>query len=365
MYKCFNKLGKRGFKHAMAATTITTEQFREQFKSVSADRFENAPEELERAVDEADDLRAHPKTAGWRERLNRPPEKDEIAEEMRKMRDSAPGEDETRLSYLSKGGEAVLDEVVNLIQFMWSNSSDKWEDSLKIGVIIPLFKKGDRNDPNNYRGVCLLPMGRRILARISTTRLKKWAEEIGLLDDNQAGFRCGRSTADATQVMMRLQEDTIDLRARGGGQGEEDVVPSARLLDLRKAYPRENKPALWRLLRRYGLDGNFLRVLMDMHESTAYMVKGKEGNSGTWVPERGLTEGCPSSPDLFKIYHQAVMRVAEKARKAKAEETGMSAGLVIKWVPGSAFPNEKTWEKENSEAISVNIEKSLSPTTQR
>ena len=73
-----------------------------------------------------------------------------------------------------------------------------------------------------------------------------------LLDDNQAGFRKGRSTADATQIMMRLQEDGVDLRKRGGA-GQDEFIPSARLLDLRKAYPRVNKAALWLLLRRYGL----------------------------------------------------------------------------------------------------------------
>ena len=33
--------------------------------------------------------------------------------------------------------------------------------------------------------------------------------------------------------------------------------------------------------------------------------------------------------------------------------------IIIKWVPGSAFPNERTWEKCNSEAIEVVVDKSL------
>ena len=306
------------------------------------------------------DLRDDPRTAAWRTSLNLPPEKDEIVKEMRKMKDSAPGENGARIRYILQAGEETEKVVVELVQFMWKNGADSWEETLKRGLIVPMFKKGDRNDPNNYRGVCLLSMGRRIVARIVSTRLTKWAEDMQLLDDDQSGFRSGRSTADATQVMMRLQEDGIDLKKRGGAQ-QDGFVPAARLLDLKKAYPRVNKAALWMLLRRYGLEGDFLRLLQDLHESTEYVVRGKEGNSEPWVPERGLTEGCPSSPGLFNIYHQAVMRVAKKEREIKAAENGNGvAGIVMKWVPGSAFPDRNKWEKKNcSEAVPVVVEKSL------
>ena len=54
------------------------------------------------------------------------------------------------------------------------------------------------------------------------------------------------------------------------------------------------------------------------------------------------------------------MRIAAKKRKKRAEEKGQVAGVVVKWVPGSAFPSEKGWEKsDNSEAIAVIIDKSL------
>ena len=45
---------------------------------------------------------------------------------------------------------------------------------------------------NTFRGVCLLPIMSRILARILVTRLRNWAEATGALDENQAGFRQGR-----------------------------------------------------------------------------------------------------------------------------------------------------------------------------
>ena len=70
---------------------------------------------------------------------------------------------------------------------------------------MPLHKKGDRNARDNYRGVVLLAMGSRILARIMANRIRMWAEKMELFDDDQSGLRKGRSTADSTQVMIRMQ----------------------------------------------------------------------------------------------------------------------------------------------------------------
>ena len=112
------------------------------------------------------------------------------------------------------------------------------------------------------------------------------------------------------------------MRKRRRRRGESEEVggdPMARLLDLKKAYPRVSKPALWGILERYGLEGNFLRTLQDLHESTTYVVKGRGEDSSGWQLERGLREGCATSPTPFNIYHQVVMRRAEEARKEEAE----------------------------------------------
>ncbi len=150
----------------------------------------------------------------WREALDAIPTREEILTQLKKMRESAPGENGVRLIYLLQGGEEIINRVVELVQYMFINGSDKWEDELKEGVIIPLFKKGDKNNTNNYRGICLASMGTRVVDRIMADRLRIWAEKLNLLDDDQSGFRRGRSTADATQIMIRIQEDTVDLRRR-------------------------------------------------------------------------------------------------------------------------------------------------------
>ena len=130
---------------------------------------------------------------------------------------------------------------------------------------------------------------------------------MNLIDRNQWGFREGRSTADVTQVIVRMKEDADDYAKTLGNMGrearEENDRMVARLLDLEKAYLRVNKPVLWMLLERYGLKGIMLETLIDSHETTEYKVHGKEGMSSAWLPARGLREACTTFPILFNIYH--------------------------------------------------------------
>ena len=363
VYKKLKELGTRGMTRAPESTNLTKEEFKVHFQKISKDRFENDPEEMEATADLVEDISETEEATREAEILNATPSREEILKEMKKMKESAPGEDGVRLIYLFKGGPEVIEKVIEIVQFMFEYGAEKWEDSLKSGLVIPLFKKGDRNNVNNYRGVCLLAMGSRILARIMASRLRVWSENLKLIDDDQAGFRKNRSTCDVTQMMYRIQEDTKDLIKRADAADitiEEGEMPGARLLDLKKAYPRVNKPMLWKILQKYGARGKGLRVIMDLHETTFYKIKSREGTSESWVPQRGLREGCPSSPVLFNIFHQVVMRQGAKARKRKADETGLEVGISYCWIPGSTFPSSVKWEKSgNSEAKRIRIDKGL------
>ena len=228
---------------------------------------------------------------------------------------------------------------------------------LKVGQINLFQKKGDKQDPHNYRGVCHLAMGSRILAQIIAVRLRNWAEDLEPLDENQNGLRTGRSTADATQVFIRIEEDLQDLRKRRNYQGLKHKQMSdseARLLDLTKAYPRVNKPALWEILRRYGIKGTFLDTIVDLHESTSFAIRRCEEDSEEWTPGRGLREGCSTSPTMFNIFHHQVV-----IRKQKALTTQKQVGIKWNWSAGSEPPRPQHAEKYNGESSYRHILSSL------
>ncbi|XP_015119434.1 uncharacterized protein LOC107042764 [Diachasma alloeum] len=65
-----------------------------------------------------------------------------------------------------------------------------------------IFKKGDRDDPGNYRGIALVNTGTKLFNEILRKRLEKWAETNNILPESQHGFRRGRSCTDAIFCLL-------------------------------------------------------------------------------------------------------------------------------------------------------------------
>ena len=116
--------------------------------------------------------------------LNETPEEEEIMEALKEVKDSAPGKDEIRISYIEYADERTQKWIIEMVKNMFEERANQWDQDLKEGHMVPIFKKGDRNDPNNYRGVVMLAMISRVLARVIAKRLSWWAEHMELMDEN-------------------------------------------------------------------------------------------------------------------------------------------------------------------------------------
>ena len=74
-------------------------------------------------------------------------------------------------------------------------SSGQFPDAWTEAIIQPLHKKGNTQDPNNYRGISLLNVCSKLYSYILNKRLVTWIEENGSIGE-QAGFRRDYSTTD-------------------------------------------------------------------------------------------------------------------------------------------------------------------------
>ena len=332
MYQLLRKLGNMESKKAPPSEIFTAEEFRDFFSKVSETRNERTEEQRNETIALIKDLRNNPKAKEAAEKLDRKVTIEEVIKEWKEMKDGAPGKDGVTIKMIRNCHSSVQKALAKKIVEMSETHPDRWQECLKEGIVIPLHKKGPRNILGNYRGVCLLAMGSRILASVWASRLREWCEELNLLSDTQHGFRPGRSTGDAAQVMIRMNEEI-------GPGNETSGNMKVILLDIKKAYPRVNKGMLWEILKRYGIKENAMRNLKGLHEGTSFEVRGRDGNSTKWKPMRGLREGDASSPVLFNVYHSTAMEIAGERRKRSGHE---NPGIAWEWIPGNSLPPKDT-----------------------
>ena len=72
-----------------------------------------------------------------------------------------------------------------------------------------LFKKGDREDPGNYRGITLLSVVGKLFCKILNNTLVECLDKEGLLHEGQADFRVNRSCVDNIFKLNELVQGRI------------------------------------------------------------------------------------------------------------------------------------------------------------
>jgi len=76
----------------------------------------------------------------------------------------------------------------------------------------PIYKKSDKTDCINYRGISVLPATYKILSNILLSRLTPYAEEI--IGYNQCGFRRNLSATDHIFCIHKILEKKWEYNER-------------------------------------------------------------------------------------------------------------------------------------------------------
>jgi len=76
----------------------------------------------------------------------------------------SPGIDEISAELIKAGGGTICGEFRKLITSIWKK--EKLPEEWKEPIIVPIYKKGDKTDCNNYRGTSLFPTTYKILSNI-------------------------------------------------------------------------------------------------------------------------------------------------------------------------------------------------------
>eukprot|EP00752_Nemacystus_decipiens_P009020 g8051.t1 len=159
----------------------------------------------------------------------------------------------------------------------------EWKDA----TIKVLYKKGDRSNCNNFRGISLLSHIGKVLAKTITNRLTAFCEANDILPEEQCGFRPGRSTVCMLFVVRRLQE-----------LGRRRRIPLYMcFIDLQKAYDSVDRELLWKVLARAGIPAEMIAVIRKFHVGMRARVRMDDGELSDWFPVTQAATGVLDSAE--------------------------------------------------------------------
>jgi len=134
----------------------------------------------------------------------------------------------------------------------------------KIGILIPLFKKGDISNCSNYRGIVLLSVVLKVHERIMKERVREILDKQ--LEESRNIFRTGRCCQDYIFTLKQISEK-ICVHYQNIYVG---------FVDIMKAFDSVSRKQILHSLRKGGIKTRLRNNIKDIYEVTRNYVR-KEG----------------------------------------------------------------------------------------
>ena len=183
--------------------------------------------------------------------------------------------------------------------------------SLKIGKIVPIHKKGPKNECCNYRPTTLLSPLSKIFEKCIYKQMYTYLEKYNLLTPNQFGFRQNCSTSLAVRQLYDNFLESLDKKK----------ITYSVFIDLSKAFDTVDHEILLKKLQRYGFRGLPLQLIQSYltNRNQYAFVNGTKSNLRK--VKCGVPQGSTLGPLLFLIYVNDLPYVSDFTTKLFADDT--------------------------------------------
>jgi hypothetical protein len=169
-------------------------------------------------------------------------------------------------------------------------------------TITLIYKKGNRDDLNNYRPISLLSNLYKIFTKILTNRLAK------IMDQNQAseqsGFHTKYSTVDHLHTINQIIEKTQEYRQK---------IYTA-FIDYRKTFDSVEHTKIIDSMKATAIHPKYSRLIREIYKNSNAKVR-TEIEGETFRTKRGVRQGDPISPKLFTCLLEIIFRKLNWNRK--------------------------------------------------
>ena len=186
----------------------------------------------------------------------------------------------------------LLDPIFVLFNTMIKSSlySKYW----KVDILSPVHKKGAKDDPSNYRGIAVASHFGKLFNSILKNRLQNFCDTNKVINPEQiSGRKFSRPANHLTVVRFFIEKYALNGRKK----------LYACFFDLRKAFDTVDRITLfYKLLSKYHIGGNFLKLLQEMYRNNQMFVKLSAGLTKPFNTTMGVKQGCVLSPLIFNLF---------------------------------------------------------------
>ena len=175
------------------------------------------------------------------------------------------------------------------------------------GYILPLYKKGDIFERENYRGITISGCISKLFTMIMKYRLVSFLEDNNIVVSEQIGFCKGHRTADHMFILKTL----IDSYKKKNKPG------FACFVDLRKAFDSVWREGLIYKLHQNGISTKLINILDNVYGNLRAVVKWDNMLSASFPVCIGTRQGCNLSPSLFNLFVNDILQNLAAVKECK------------------------------------------------
>jgi hypothetical protein len=215
----------------------------------------------------------------------------EMISEVLKLKDNkSPGYDEINAKIIKTVATDISQTTYSI--FNLSFATGFIPEQLKLALVTPIFKAGDKQIFENYRPISVLTCFSKLLEKLMYKRLISFIEKSKILTENQYGFRRNKSTEIAIVNLVSKITKAID----------EGKYTIGIFLDLSKAFDTVDHDILLKKMEHYGVRGLTLTWFKNYLMNRKQIVKFKQENSKEMKITTGVPQGSVLGPLLFLLY---------------------------------------------------------------